>query len=108
MKNTMVAIALLTSASLAAGFALSGSPYPAVATEGTHSVALSEHSLENSLERRVQQIDERITSVWDEFDLRPSREATDGEWCRRLFLDVLGRIPTVEELTEFTESREDD
>ena len=28
-------------------------------------------------------------------------QATDGEWCRRLYLDVIGRIPTVDELNRF-------
>ena len=33
--------------------------------------------------------------------LSPSPAATDGEWCRRVFLDVLGRIPTIDELERF-------
>ena len=30
-----------------------------------------------------------------------ARAATDAEWCRRVFLDLLGRVPTVSELDAF-------
>ncbi len=33
--------------------------------------------------------------------MTPSVKATDGEWCRRVYLDVLGRIPTIAELQTF-------
>jgi hypothetical protein len=35
----------------------------------------------------------------------PSPEAPDNEWCRRVYLDVLGRIPTVGELEKFLSDR---
>ena len=41
-------------------------------------------------------IDKRIGEVWREYDLKCSRAATDGEWCRRVFLDLIGRIPKVD------------
>ena len=34
------------------------------------------------------------------------KQATDGEWCRRLFLDVIGRIPTAEEVRTFVTDRD--
>ena len=40
--------------------------------------------------------------------MKPSPPATDGEWCRRVFLDVLGRVPSVTELREFLSSKEAD
>ena len=36
-------------------------------------------------------IDEAIRKGWIDHDLVPSKAATDGEWCRRVYLDVLGR-----------------
>ncbi len=57
---------------------------------------------------RVERIDQLISRNWAEFSITPSRPATDGEWCRRVYLDVLGRIPTVEELTAFTGSKDKD
>ena len=49
-------------------------------------------------EAPVTVIDHQIARIWQEYDLEPSRPATAGEWCRRVYLDVLGRIPTVDEL----------
>lgn len=46
-------------------------------------------------------IDEAIRQGWKDNGITPSPAATDGEWCRRVYLDVLGRIPTVDELTAF-------
>lgn len=50
----------------------------------------------------VERIDELIRQGWEEYGLRPSREASDSQWCRRVFLDVIGRVPTVEELDDYT------
>ena len=54
---------------------------------------------------QVALINNQIRQVWDEFDLEPSRLATNNEWCRRVYLDVLGRIPTVGELQAFLAKR---
>src|SRR6185369_12854889 len=40
--------------------------------------------------------------------LHASPAATDGEWCRRIYLDVLGRVPSVQELHEFLTTKEAD
>jgi hypothetical protein len=34
-------------------------------------------------------------------DVGPSAKATDGEWCRRVYLDLIGRTPTAEELSAY-------
>lgn len=49
----------------------------------------------------VARIDHAIRQGWDNAGLKPSPRATDGEWCRRVYLDVIGRIPTVDELQAF-------
>ncbi len=54
---------------------------------------------------QVQRIDELVATVWNDFEIKPSKEAKDAEWCRRLFLDVLGRIPKVDELDRFVSDR---
>lgn len=51
-------------------------------------------------------INEQVRQVWSEHQIRPSELATDGEWCRRVYLDVLGRTPSVEELRQFVERRD--
>ena len=43
-------------------------------------------------------INEAIRKGWTDHKLAPSKAATDGEWCRRVYLDLIGRVPTVEEL----------
>lgn len=46
-------------------------------------------------------INEQVSAGWADADLEPSAAATDGEWCRRVHLDVIGRIPTIDELQAF-------
>ncbi len=50
-------------------------------------------------------INEIIEQGWRDFQIRPAPEVDDATWCRRVFLDVIGRIPTNEELQEFLEER---
>jgi hypothetical protein len=57
---------------------------------------------------QVRKINEEVRQVWADHKLNPAQAATDGEWCRRVYLDVLGRIPSVQELREFVTSRESD
>lgn len=51
-------------------------------------------------------LDKMIRAAWDEAGIKPSRDCTDEEYLRRAYLDVLGRIPTVEEATSFLQSKE--
>ncbi len=50
-------------------------------------------------------INDAIRKGWSDHELVPSKEATDGEWCRRVYLDVLGRVPTVDELAAYLADR---
>jgi hypothetical protein len=50
---------------------------------------------------QVKFINEQIAAGWADGGLKPSDQATDGEWCRRVYLDVIGRIPTLVELKAF-------
>ena len=51
--------------------------------------------------RQVKEINEKVVAAWNDAGLQPSAEATDGEWCRRVHLDLIGRIPSVDELRTF-------
>ena len=51
--------------------------------------------------RQVKEINEKIVAAWNDAGLEPSAEASDGEWCRRVHLDLIGRIPSVDELRTF-------
>ena len=57
---------------------------------------------------QVAEINKQIRQVWIDNALQPSPPATDGEWCRRVFLDVIGRVPSVQELRKFVNSKEAD
>ena len=50
---------------------------------------------------QVKFINEQVTARWGDAGLKPSDPATDGEWCRRVHLDVIGRIPRIDELQKF-------
>ncbi len=50
-------------------------------------------------------INAQIRQGWLDHQLSPSPAATDGEWCRRLYLDLLGRVPSLGELTKFLNSK---
>ncbi len=52
-------------------------------------------------------IDTEITELWQADGLKPSSPAADGEWCRRVHLDLIGRIPTIDELNRFLNDKSD-
>ncbi len=60
------------------------------------------------LNYQVEQINKMIEQVWTDYELRPSKDATEGEWCRRVFLDLIGRIPSVNELNDFLADRSEE
>ena len=47
------------------------------------------------------QINSEISKQWNENGITASEEATAGEWARRVYLDLLGRIPSTKELRAF-------
>ena len=50
---------------------------------------------------QVKFINEHIAAGWADARLKPSDAATDQEWCRRVHLDIIGRIPTTAELEAY-------
>jgi hypothetical protein len=70
--------------------------------------ALASTSLENALSESattdaqvIAFINAALKGRWKEAGVRPSPAATESEWCRRVYLDCIGRIPTVDELEAF-------
>jgi len=57
---------------------------------------------DSGIAKQVTQIDKMIAEVWDAYQIKPSKPATDSEWCRRAFLDIIGRIPTADEALAFS------
>lgn len=56
----------------------------------------------------VQFIDQNLRENWEANEVKPSPVAEDSEWVRRVYLDIVGHIPPVDELAEFLESNEKD
>lgn len=57
---------------------------------------------------QVRTINEHIRTQWKDWSITPSPPANDGEWCRRVYLDILGRVPSVAELTAFLKNDAED
>jgi hypothetical protein len=53
-------------------------------------------------------INARLRTAWQEDQVQPAPMASDSEWVRRVYLDVLGRIPTIEEAQRFTADKDSD
>ena len=54
----------------------------------------------------VKFINQQIRQQWTDYQIKPSMKATEGEWVRRVYLDIIGRVPTVEELQAYTSDRD--
>lgn len=59
----------------------------------------------SDLPPQIDRIDQLVEQVWTDYEIKPSPPATDGEWCRRVYLDLIGRIPTVKELRSFVSDK---
>ncbi len=55
---------------------------------------------------QVTLINAAFEQQWFELGLVPSPVEEDPKWCRRVFLDLIGRIPTFEEMREFAQDRD--
>ncbi len=80
----------ITGATLSAGFFVAG---VAACNMGT-SVDAAELSI-------VEFIDSSIQQAYEDNEIKPSAVADDGEWVRRVYLDIVGRIPTLEEARRY-------
>jgi hypothetical protein len=56
----------------------------------------------------IQFVNLELSEAWKENKVTPAPMANDSEWCRRVFVRLLGRIPTVEEVTAFTKDSSKD
>jgi hypothetical protein len=53
-------------------------------------------------------IDRLLGDAWKKANVTPARPAEDAEWLRRVYLDVIGRIPSVAESRSFLADRRTD
>jgi Protein of unknown function (DUF1549)/Protein of unknown function (DUF1553) len=57
---------------------------------------------------QVAAIDKGIAEGWDAAGIKPTKPATDEEFLRRVYLDLVGRIPTVQEARAFLGMKDHD
>ena len=72
------------------------------AKAGTDAAAEKSAASEGSL---VEFIDKQVRQGWTDNEIEPTAPATDEEWVRRIYLDICGRIPTLEEVKSFNEDK---
>ncbi|MCD0460638.1 DUF1549 domain-containing protein [Roseiconus lacunae] len=56
----------------------------------------------------IETINYYIEQGWTDYEITPSKEADDLIWCRRVHLDIIGRVPTMEEMKAFMADRKSD
>lgn len=49
----------------------------------------------------VDRINQEVATRWTELEVSPSEKADDPEWMRRIYLHLVGRVPTVREAEAF-------
>lgn len=59
----------------------------------------------STTETVVALIDDQLRAGWKVAGVQPSPPAEDAEWMRRVYLDIIGRIPSVEEAEAFLSDR---
>ncbi|MEJ7637646.1 MAG: DUF1549 domain-containing protein [Singulisphaera sp.] len=78
----------------------------ALATCLTLGAALAAEPGEAQSKAKPDYLDAMIQEAWEAGSVKPSPTAADADFLRRAYLDVLGRIPNVQEATTFLESKE--
>jgi len=56
----------------------------------------------------VSWIDELVKERWKDSEVKPSAVASDGEFVRRVYLDIVGHVPSLEEAKEYIDGRDKD
>ncbi|QDU27883.1 hypothetical protein ETAA8_29740 [Anatilimnocola aggregata] len=74
---------------------------PPVAAVNVHELVNKTYDRAISDAEVVSFINTSLTQSWKDNNVQPSPAASDEEWCRRAFIRLLGRIPTVDEVRKF-------
>ncbi|QDT64019.1 DUF1553 domain-containing protein [Calycomorphotria hydatis] len=62
--------------------------------------------IRGSDEEIVAEINRLIAQSWTDNEVQPSRKADDGEWLRRVCLDIVGHIPPADVVNAFLSDRD--
>ncbi|XZE20815.1 DUF1549 domain-containing protein [Pirellulaceae bacterium SH449] len=58
-----------------------------------------------NLPKQIDLINQAMQQGWADNGLKPSPAEDELKWCRRVYLDLVGRIPTFDELAEFAKDK---
>ena len=61
-----------------------------------------------TLPPQVEKIDKAMAAAWTDARIRPAAVEDDLKWCRRVYLDIIGRIPSFEEMSVFARDKSPD
>jgi hypothetical protein len=67
--------------------------------------SIPQSSRGQSVPSQTQYINELIAKKWEEAGIKPSRKTNDYEFMRRLYIDLIGRIPSADEVRNFESDR---
>ncbi|MCF7959346.1 MAG: DUF1549 and DUF1553 domain-containing protein [Pirellula sp.] len=98
--RTVLGVAYVLSLVLSVGFTFGDEP--------AVKAAVRKDAKRVTLPKQVEKIDLSMSANWSEFGIKPSPVEDDLKWCRRVFLDVIGRIPSFEEFSEFAKDKAPD
>ncbi|HKS36466.1 MAG TPA: DUF1549 domain-containing protein, partial [Verrucomicrobiae bacterium] len=76
-----------------------------IAAMATSKAKPAKRTKPKSFDSVAQAIDALIAEGWKQNRIKSAAPADDRTWCRRVYLDLAGRIPTAAELDEFLGSR---
>lgn len=105
----LLIVAFITSSVLCSGSAFAADNYADTAIETRNAKDASVRSV--SRDRIISfssRIDELVSSQLGAKSEKRNKRSSDEVFVRRAHLDIIGRIPTMEETVEFLESKEDD
>ncbi|MBU6236522.1 MAG: DUF1549 domain-containing protein [Planctomycetes bacterium] len=100
-----LAVAILSHAGISNGQTAPQKPTPQKPSGDDPDPATSKRLL---LPRQVELINAAMEATWKDAEIRPSPVEDELKWCRRVYLDILGRIPSYEELSAFANDRSPD
>ena len=100
VSRTVLGVAYVLSLVLSVGFTFGDEP--------AVKAAVRKDAKRVTLPKQVEKIDLSMSANWSEFGIKPSPVEDDLKWCRRVFLDVIGRIPSFEEFSEFARDKAPD
>lgn len=77
-----------------------------IAAEGSRSGRVDGGGSDPRNDAVVAEINSRIRAAWTDNEVEPSPVAEDAEWIRRVYLDIVGHIPPLEDVEQFLSDKD--